>query len=166
MLTPAQWAFILPIIKHRTFKRRKKRGRPYTVSEQDILSGILWILKSGARWKDLPREYPPYQTCHRYFQKWVKDGTIKKVLRKLAKDLQGRGKIKMQECFIDATFVPAKKGDSVWVKPNGARVQKSWQLRTMLLFLSPFSQHLLGRTKASWSNKLCSPNTLTANSTK
>ena len=33
-------------------------------------NGILWILRTGAPWKDLPQRYPPYQTCHRRFQDW------------------------------------------------------------------------------------------------
>ncbi|WP_448518267.1 transposase, partial [Rhodoflexus sp.] len=33
--------------------------------------GILWVLRTGAAWKDLPDRYPPYQTCHRRYQQWV-----------------------------------------------------------------------------------------------
>jgi len=37
--------------------------------------GILWVLESGARWEDIDkRQYASYQTCHRYFQEWVKSG--------------------------------------------------------------------------------------------
>ena len=32
-------------------------------------NSILWILRTGAPWKDLSPRYPPYQTCHRWFQK-------------------------------------------------------------------------------------------------
>ena len=37
----------------------------------DVLNGILWRLRTGAPWKDLPERYPTYQTCHRRFQKWI-----------------------------------------------------------------------------------------------
>jgi transposase len=46
--------------------------------------GILWVLRTGAPWKDLPERYPPYQTCHRRFQQWRKNGTIERVLYTLA----------------------------------------------------------------------------------
>ncbi|NBS70665.1 hypothetical protein EBT31_17395, partial [bacterium] len=36
-------------------------------------------LRSGARWKDLPRDFPSYQTCHRRFQQWVTDGTLRRI---------------------------------------------------------------------------------------
>lgn len=38
------------------------------------LDGVLWILRTGAPWQDLPPRYGPYQTCHRRFQQWVRSG--------------------------------------------------------------------------------------------
>jgi transposase len=35
--------------------------------EREVLNGVLWILRSGARWQDLPERFPPYQTCHRRY---------------------------------------------------------------------------------------------------
>ncbi|TKD01559.1 transposase, partial [Polyangium fumosum] len=37
-------------------------------------------MRTGARWADLPERYPPYQTCHRRFQQWSKDGTLERIL--------------------------------------------------------------------------------------
>ena len=54
--------------------------------------------------------YPPYQTCHRRFQEWVRCGIFEKVLRALVKDVKERGKLDLTECFIDGSFVIAKKG--------------------------------------------------------
>ena len=42
-------------------------------------------MRTGAQWADLPERYPPYQTCHRRFQRWVRDGTLECVLKALAK---------------------------------------------------------------------------------
>ena len=85
-----------------------------------ILNGILWILRTGAPWKDLPERYPPYQTCHRWFQRWRKEGVFDTVLLALADDLRERGKLDLREAFIDGTFAPAKKGAVPLVKPNVA----------------------------------------------
>jgi hypothetical protein len=80
----------------------------------------LWILRTGAQWHTLLVEYPPYQTCHRRFQRWVRDGTLERVLEALARDLKDRGKLDLSECFSDATFVVAKK--EFIVRVNRSRV--------------------------------------------
>src|SRR5260370_8160286 len=75
-----------------------------------VLGGLLWILGTGAEWRELPDRYPPFQTCHRRFEQWVRSGKLEKALRLLAKHLHERGKLDLQEAFIDATFATAKKG--------------------------------------------------------
>jgi hypothetical protein len=102
----------------------------------------------------MPERFPPYQTCHRRFQEWVRTGILRKVLEALAADLQERGKFDLSECFIDATFVVAKKGAPVSEKLSGARVQSSWQWQMALVFLSPSTQRLLARMKSPLSTTL------------
>jgi len=151
-LSDAQWAIIEPLLP-RPKIREDKKGRPRR-SDRDVLNGILWILRSGARWYDLPDRFPPYQTCHRRFQEWVRSGTFRQLLETLAKDLEDRGEFKLSECFIDATFVVAKKGALVWEKPSGAKVRSSWQWQMALVFLSPCTQRLLTRMKSPLSKTL------------
>ncbi len=122
-------------------------ARP-TRDPRDVLNGILWILRIGAPWKDLPERYPPYQTCHRRFQRWIEEGVLGAVLEALAEDLKERGEIDLSECYIDATFVIAKKGGRVLERPSGARVRRSWRFQTALLFLSPSTQRVLHHTKS------------------
>src|SRR5689334_25248802 len=85
------------------------------------LNGVLWILRTGAPWKDLPGRYGPYQTAHRRFQNWVRSGVIEKILLALAAHLKEAGGLNLKECFVDGTFVPAKKGGSASEKPSVAR---------------------------------------------
>ena len=59
-----------------------------------MLNGILWILRTGAQWADLPARYPPYQTCHRRFQRWVHEGAFERVLEALARDVKERGQVR------------------------------------------------------------------------
>ena len=107
-LTQAQWAIIEPLLP--TPRRRPDgRGRPWREPRQ-VLNAILWVLRTGAPWKDIPERYPPYQTCHRRFQQWVRDGTLEAVLCRLAEDLRERGGLDLSECFIDGSFCGAKKG--------------------------------------------------------
>jgi transposase len=109
-LTDEQWALVephLPVPK----RRADGRGRPQ-VPPRPIFEAILWILRTGAPWHDLPDRYPPYQTCHRRFQTWVRAGVLKKLLRALYEDLRSRGQVDDTEAFIDGTYAPAKRGVS------------------------------------------------------
>jgi len=144
-LSNEQWEVLSPFFE---VKKAGSRGRPQR-NPREVLCGILWILRTGAQWKHLPDKYPPYQTCHRWFQKWVDDGLMKKIIAALARDLYERGDIDITECFIDGTFVPSKKGALVLGRPSGARVARSWRLQTMLVFLSPYAQTVLKHMKSS-----------------
>jgi len=150
-LTNEQWTLIEPLFEQTD--SMQTRGRPSRPA-REVLNGVLWILRSGARWSDLPERFPPYQTCHRRFQQWVRDGRLKKVLETLAEDLRTRGKLDLSETSIDGTFASAKKGASRLEKPSGAKVRSSWQWQTALVFLSPFTRNLLRRTRSNLSREL------------
>ena len=145
-LTDEQWCVLAPLIPDPP-RRADGRGRPWRAN-REVLNGMLWILRTGARWHDLPDRYPSYQTCHRRFQHWVRSGVLHQVLEALAADLHARGELDLAECFIDGTFVVAKKGGQVWEKPSGAKVRNSWQWQTALVLLSPCTQRLLARMKS------------------
>ncbi|MFM7855372.1 MAG: transposase [Flammeovirgaceae bacterium] len=48
--------------------------RPPRTRLQASFERHFWVCRTGAQWNELPDKYPPYQTCHRYFQNWVKAG--------------------------------------------------------------------------------------------
>jgi hypothetical protein len=112
-----------------------------------VLNGVLWILRTGAPWKDLPDRYPSYQTCHRRFQHWVESGMLEQVLLALARDLEGRGGLDLSGCFIDGTFAGGKKGPLWSGEPGAGRGPSSWRLQTALVFLSPWGSQALCRLK-------------------
>jgi transposase len=144
-LTNEQWQRIKQYIP-KPRAQSGKSGRP----PQDlraVLNGILWILRTGAPWADLPERYPPKSTCHRRFQEWTESGVFAKILTALAKDLKERGGIDLSEGFIDGTFAPAKKGAMVWARPKGAKEPKLWALQTLAAFLSPLTQPVLAHMK-------------------
>ncbi|RYF46904.1 MAG: transposase, partial [Cytophagaceae bacterium] len=64
---------------------------------RDVVNGVVWILRTGAPWKDMPRRYPPYQTCRRRFQRWCRNGTLERLLRGLAEDLYERDELDLTE---------------------------------------------------------------------
>ena len=121
-ITEEQWIKIERLLPKKELVE-KKNGRPWQDARQ-VLNGVLWILETGAQWKNLPREYPPYQTCHRRFQTWVKLGVFEKVLNLLAVNLKKQGKLKPEQSFIDGTFSSAKKGAIVLARPKKAKVPK------------------------------------------
>ncbi len=89
-LTNAQWEVIRHLIPEPEVVRTGLRGgRPWR-DPRDVMNGILWVLRTGAPWADLPRRYPPPQTCHRRFQKWTREGVLDAVLHALAEDLRDR----------------------------------------------------------------------------
>ena len=151
-LTDEQWAIIGPLIPEPP-RREDGRGRPWK-DTREVMNGVLWILRSGARWQDLPERFPPYQTCHRRFQQWSRDGTLRNVLEALAEDLRTRGELDLSECFIDGTFIVAKKGAQKWERPSGVKARSSWRWQTLLVFHSPSTRHLLRRMKSPLSRKL------------
>ncbi len=134
-LSKEQWNILEPYFPQQRITT-PKGGRPGYPTKQ-IFEGVLWVLRVGARWQDLPKSYPSGTTCYRHFVKWVNAGIFDKILRALIEDLRQRGKIDLTETFIDATFVEAKKGAKKSAKPSVARVLKSWQSLTVDLFLSP-----------------------------
>ncbi len=132
-------------------ERSGKGGRP-AYKTREILQGVLWVLRVGARWKDLPRGYPSGATCHRHFTAWVRLGVFDKIIRALVEDLKSRGKIDLAETFIDATFVEAKKGAQKLEKPRVVKDLRSWPSSTVDLFLSPCLLNLLHHMRV---NLLC-----------
>ena len=144
-LTDEQWTILQPFIPEPP-RRDDGRGRPWKPA-RDVLNGILWILRTGAPWQDMPDRYPPYQTCHRRFQRWKQEGVMDKILLSLAQDLKERGELDVRECFIDGTFVVAKKGALGWERPSGAKVRRSWQWQTALVFQSPSASRVLAHMK-------------------
>ena len=79
-------------------ERTGKRGRP-AKNNRDMFNGMLWIVRSGAQWRELPSCYGPWQTVYSRFAKWRDDGTLKKVFRALSADAD------MENVSIDSTCV-------------------------------------------------------------
>jgi transposase len=144
-LTDEQWQTLDPLIP-KPRKRRDGRGRPWK-SRRSVLNGILWVLRTGAPWADLPDRYPSFQTCHRRFQQWVRFGVMTRIMTALAHELRIRGAIDVSEAFIDASFAPAKKGGARSEKRNAAREQRSWRLQIVMGCQFLFAQRVPLPTK-------------------
>ena len=143
-LTDQQWTIIEPLFEEK--RRPDGRGRPWR-DARAVLNGMLWVLRTGAPWHDLPDRYPPYQTCHRRFQQWRRESTLTQVLTRLAEELRDRGKLDLSETFIDASFSSAPKGALLSARLAEEKAVKSWRSSTAMVFLSPSASPALRRMK-------------------
>jgi len=151
-LTDAQWEYVRPFVKWDEQQRQRPDGRGGRWGEpRRVVNGVLWILRTGAPWQDLPSRYGPYQTAHRRFQQWREAGVLDGILWALCEDLLARGQLGLDETFIDASFIGAKKGAIALVQRGAAKGARSWQSRTAMVFLSPSGLQALRRMSRNWS---------------
>src|SRR5918993_1198406 len=106
-LTDEQWNFIGPFLP-KLARRKDGRGRPWR-ENRAVLNGILWILRTGARWADLPDRYPSYPTCHRRFQQWVRSGVLKDILSLVAEALHDEATLTCRRHSLTALSRPPRR---------------------------------------------------------
>jgi transposase len=97
LLTEEQWAKIEPLLP--PAKPGRKGGRP-RCDDRRVLEGILWILRTGARWQDLPDEYPSPSTCWRRLAKWEEAGLWLEIWRAFLSELDEQGNLDWRESFV------------------------------------------------------------------
>jgi len=90
--------------------RKKKTGRPRS-DLKNVVDGILYVLSTGCRWNDLPHDYGVSDTtCYRYFQRWIKQGTLRKVFIFLKEQAHRKNYLHWRNAYLDASVVKSKKG--------------------------------------------------------
>lgn len=105
-LTDEQWKKIEPLIPNKPVGR--KRGRP-RADDRLVSEGILWILRTGARWEDLPDRYPNPSARWRRLIEWYEADVIKDMWRAFLSELDHNGILDWDTVFVDASFFPARK---------------------------------------------------------
>lgn len=95
-LTDVQWGRIAPLLPG-------KAGDPGRTAADNRLfvNGVLWVLRSGAHWRDLPERYGKWKTAHKRFSRWAAAGVWEKVFADLIKDRDN------QYLMLDSTLVRA-----------------------------------------------------------
>jgi transposase len=73
-LTDKAWERIAPLLP-----KNGRRGAQWK-DHRKVINGILWKLRTGAPWRDVPSRYGPWQTCHDRFVRWRRDGTWERLL--------------------------------------------------------------------------------------
>ena len=118
-LTDEQWQRLAPHLPRHP--PSPKGGRP-RADDRACLAGILWLLRTGARWQDIPVDLPSGSTCWRRLQEWATEGVLEELQAVLIDELDGLGKLDFAELLADATFIRAKKGATTSAKPGLAKV--------------------------------------------
>lgn len=107
-LSDDQWIMIREHFPEENIPPDRAGRKP--ISTRRVLEAVLWILNTGAQWHMLPQCYPNYKTVHRRFQQWCRNEVLRDVMVDLANALRDEDVIDESECFIDATFTPARGG--------------------------------------------------------
>lgn len=77
-LNDDQWELISGYIP-----KAKRGGRPRTTNVRRVLDAILYVTSTGCQWRQLPKDFPVWQTVYRYFTAWQKKGVVRRIQRDL-----------------------------------------------------------------------------------
>jgi transposase len=114
-LTDDQWRQIAPLLP-----ARAGPGRP-PKDHRLVIDGILWILRTGAPWRDLPVRFGPWKTVYERFRGWTRTGVWEDLFQRLRATRHADGGIDWQLFMIDATVVRAHKAAAGAEKKSPAR---------------------------------------------
>jgi len=103
-LTDSQWAFIKPLLP-----APARTGRP-RAEDRRTIEGILYVLITGCRWQDLPREYGARTTVWRRLKRWQEERVWERMWRAALAALDQRGQLDWSMAFLDGSIAPAKNG--------------------------------------------------------
>jgi transposase len=133
-LTDAQWARLQPLLPPQRRGKGSTGGRP-SIDHRQIINGILWILRTGAPWEDLPERYGKRSTVSTRYYRWKQQGIWDRVYDALKAQADAAGALDWELHYVDATVVRAhqhaagaKKGTQQrkpWGAAKAASVPKS-----------------------------------------
>ena len=103
-LTDAQWAVLETLVPP-----QGRMGRP-RADDRKVLNGILWVLRNGARWEEVPRRYAHPSTCWRRLRRWQEEGVWERIVQALLGLLDKQGRLTWGRALLDGSFAPAKRG--------------------------------------------------------
>src|SRR5215475_7738929 len=103
-LTDEQWNLVKRHIPCRT----ARTGRPAR-DPRVMLNGIMWILCTGAPWRDLPERFGPWQTVYDHFRNWRRGGVFDRIVEALQIKLDRNGHIDWEVWCIDGASVRAAR---------------------------------------------------------
>jgi transposase len=101
-LSNEQWERLYPFLP----SQKPHTGRP-ALDHRTVLNGILWVLRTGAPWRDLPERYGKWTTVYSRFQRWRKAGVWDRILKDVQALVDYDGNVDWEIHFVDSTIVRA-----------------------------------------------------------
>ena len=101
-LTDKQWERLQPLLP----PQKPKTGRP-NLDHRQVINGILWILRTGAPWRDLPERYGKWTTVSSRFYRWRKASIWERILAQLQAAGDVQGELDWEIHFVDGSIVRA-----------------------------------------------------------
>ncbi len=106
LLTDKQWEIFKPIL---AIERKSNRGCP-SEDTRDVFEALLFVLSTDIQWRFLPKPFPPKSTVHDSLKIWSQRDAFRRILAQIVRQLAKNGRLQLDECSIDATFVRAGGG--------------------------------------------------------
>lgn len=107
---------IEPIIK----REQKKSGRPTKVSHYKFFCGVLYVLRTGVSWRDLPAEYGNWHTIYTRYNRWSENGFFWRLLY----HLQSLKQLLMDIVFVDGSIIPLHRHGGGALKKEGNSISR------------------------------------------
>jgi len=119
------WEQIEPLLP-----KNGRRGKQWQ-DHRRVINGILWKLRTGAPWRDLPSRYGPWQTCYDRFVRWQRDDTWDRLLAHAQTKSDAVGEVEW-EVSVDSTVARAHQhAAGARREPSRADAKRgSWTRRT------------------------------------
>ena len=111
LIDDALWAHIEPLLPKRRSRHRQYAGRK-PIPDRAVLTGILFVLKSGLPWNRLPQEMGcgSGTTCWRRLVRWQRAGVWKRLYGALLTELRRQGRLDLARAVVDSASLRALRG--------------------------------------------------------
>jgi transposase len=108
-LTDDEWAILEPVLKRALYgDKTKTRGHPRHYPLREIVNAILYVLKTGCQWRNLPHDLPPWKTVYYHFRRWEKRGVLAQIRDTLVEQARAQaGKAAPKHLAVDSQSVPS-----------------------------------------------------------
>jgi putative transposase len=108
-LTDDEWAILEPVLKRALYgDKTKTRGHPRHYPLREITNAILYVLKTGCQWRNLPHDLPPWKTVYYHFRRWEKRGVLAQIRDTLVEQARAQaGKAAPKHLAVDSQSVPS-----------------------------------------------------------
>jgi putative transposase len=82
-LSDIEWKILTPLVP-----KAKYGGRPEKYPKREIMNAVRYVVRTGCQWRNLPNDFPPWESVYYYFRRWRLDGVWKRIHDRLRGDVR------------------------------------------------------------------------------